>query len=143
MDMSNIDTNLDDRKPDILVADPELLKERAKLDYVDQLAFNEELVTIYLYRGAEECAPNVVPFWVNGRGVEVPVEKPVLIKRKYVEIMARTNPFKVKTDVVKSPDGERIQNLWRRESSAQYPFTMVEDKNPRGRAWLEGIKREG
>lgn len=142
MDMSDLDV---DAKPDILVADPELLKQRAKTDYLDELAFNEEFMTIYLYRGSEEFAPDAHQFWVNGKGVTVPVEQKVMIRRKYVEIMARSQPFKIKTTVIKPAAGNEndgVKNLWQRYKSDQFPFTVIQDKNPLGAAWLEGIRRE-
>lgn len=143
IDASDLDTDI---RRDILIADPELLAQNAKRAYLDQLAFNEEFLTIYLYRGQDEFSPNSHTFGVNGKTVTVDVEKPTLVRRKYVEIIARSQPFKVRTNVIKPQGGnenEAIKNLWQRHKSAQYPFTVIEDKNPRGRAWLESVKREG
>lgn len=129
---------------EVFISDAEMLKEASKKAYLDELAFGEELVTILLYRGQEEFAPDQYQFSVNGQTVWVPVETPTSIKRKYVEVIARSQPYRVRTVVVKPPENSSsgaIQNLWRREQSAAYPFTILEDKSPRAAAWLESVKR--
>ena len=138
MDMSDLD--VDGRVADIIVADPE----RAAADYLGELAFMEEPVSIYLYRGRDEYAPDSHPFWVNGRMVEIPVETEVTVRRKYVEVMARSQPFKLRTTVEdrSSNDQVNVRNKWSRTASAEYPFTITRDANPRGAAWLERVKRE-
>ena len=146
IDMSDLDENLDNRRQEIIRADPEMLKERAKLDYVEQLAFNEELVGIYLYRGREEFSPDAVSVWVQGRQVSIPVEKEVLVRRKYLEVLIRAQPQSVKTVVIKPPEGSdssQVQNKLVPSRSSAYAFTVTLDKNPRGQAWLEGVRREG
>jgi hypothetical protein len=60
--------------------------------------------------------------------------------------MARSQPFKIRTNVVKPESGDEravIKNLWNIHKSAAYPFTLIEDKNPRGAIWLEMVKQEG
>ena len=146
IDVSDLDENLDTRRPEIIMADPEMLKERAKLYYVDQLAFNEELVGIYLYRGREEFAPDEVTVGVQGRQVSIPVEQEVLVRRKYLEVLVRAQPQSVRTQVIKPQEGSEsvmIQNKIVRTRSSAYAFTVTQDKNPRGQAWLEGVRREG
>lgn len=144
IDASDLDKDPADRTPEVIVADKELTRDMAGKDYLDDLAFAQEYVTIFLYRGNEEYAPDYYPFWVNGKRVDVAVEKPVRLRRMYVENIARCQPYKLRTKVVKPPDGsdQAIQNLWKREQVAAYPFEVIEDANPRGRAWLELIKRQ-
>jgi hypothetical protein len=133
------------RTPEVIVMDAAVAKELAMKDYMADLAFMEEFMTIFLYRGQEEYAPESYSFWVNGRQVDVPVETPVKLRRKYVEVIARSQPFKMRTVVIKpseKAENGQIQNMWRREQSAAYPFHVVEDKNPRGVVWLESCKRQ-
>ena len=140
LDMSEIDTDPADRTPEIIVADPE----RASRDYLGELAFMEEPVSIYLYRGQEEFSPDSIPLWVQGRMVSVPVEQEVTLRRKFVEVLARSQPYKLTTKVFDNSDGGNIavQNKWMRHQASQYPFTLTRDSD-RGRAWLERVKREG
>lgn len=128
-----------------IITDPAMVRAVAHKSYMDDLAFAEEIVTIMLYRGQEEFAPPFYSFWVNGKQVNVPVDQPVKLRRKYVEVIARSQPYRLRTVVQKPPEGSNaaIANTWRREATAQYPFTVIEDKNPRGAVWLETIKRGG
>lgn len=144
IDASDLDFDPAKRTPEVLVMDAQTAKEIAQGDYLDELAFMEEFITIVLYRGQEEYAPDKYPFSVNGKTVWVDVEVPVRLRRKFVEVMARSQPYKVRTVVIKPGENQvsaGIQNLWKREQSAAYPFSVIEDKNPRGALWLESCKR--
>ena len=146
IDISDLDEDLDTRRPEIIMADAEMLKERAKLDYVDQLAFNEELVGICLYRGSEEFSLDAVTVSVQGRQVSIPVEQNVLVRRKYLELLIRAQTHTVKTVVIKPPEGSdsaEVQNKIIPSRKGAYAFTVTQEKNPRGQAWLDGLRREG
>lgn len=138
IDASDLDSDV---APDIIKAEPR----DYKADYLDELKFNEEFVDIFLYRGREEYAPNTYTFWVNGRQVSIPVEQRVSVRRKYVEIMLRSQPYSLTTH--HTPPNTRedgfVENTWRRHQSAQYPLSIVEDKNPRGKEWAERVARQG
>lgn len=144
--------NLDDdgeRSPEIVRA--EKLPEK---EFLDELMFYEEPVTIRLEPTTDKNAPIAFPVWVNGKGCEVwdPrknqwVERPFLpigmlltIKRKYLEVIARA-----KTDTVSIAEhnmmAENPGNLAVRRTSAVQSFSIIEDKNPRGGAWMSEIRR--
>jgi hypothetical protein len=122
--------------------------------YYSDLAFNEEPMTIRVEKSADKFAPKTVDCWVNGKGVEVflngqwkslgwlPVGVPVVTRRKYVEVLARAKPDTIQTEVedamVAQPRNEIARN-----TSTKYPFSVIEDKNPRGAAWLSKILMEG
>lgn len=127
-------------------------EDAGKADYAAQLAFNEEPITIRIERSAEKFAPLVVDCWCNGKGAEVliqgrwvetaylPVGMPVTTKRKYVEILARSKIDSVQTKV-EDRDSEKPRNVIERFTSSKSPFSVLEDKNPKGAAWLNSLVR--
>ena len=117
----------------------------------DEVAFNEEAITIELLPSQDENAPKSVPIWVNGKGAEVltedgkwismtflPVDQPLITKRKYVEVLARCKTGNVKAYFVENI-GQDPTNHVERRNFFRYPFSVIEDKNPRGREWLRRI----
>jgi len=136
-----------ERVGDIVVADKPF-----DLDYAEALAFNEEPVTIRLEPSAEKNAATSFPVWVNGKGCEVlmngrwlemiylPVGVPLTVKRKYLEVIVRTKLDTLQT-LVSEPESETPNNTIRRFTSAVHSFSIIEDKNPQGVAWLSELRR--
>jgi disulfide oxidoreductase YuzD len=86
-------------------------------------AFMNELVTVMVHATTDENQPNHV-----------------VVKRKYVEILARMKETKY-TQVTRNASApDQIDMVARHGLS--YPFDLVEDKNPRGRAWLQNVLAE-
>jgi len=123
-------------------------------DYAAQLAFNEEPVTIRIEPSSEKFAPKVVDCWCNGKGAEIvingkwvstgalPVGRVVTTKRKYVEILARSKIDSIQTRH-DSSEAERPANYIDRFTSSRAPFSVIEDKNPRGAEWLTKLVQYG
>ncbi len=121
-------------------------------DMLEELAFNEEPVTIRLEPTAEKNAPTSFPVWVNGKGCEVfqngrwyeiayiPVGQVVITKRKYVEVIIRAKIDTLMTEV-SEPESENPNNRIKRFTSAVHSFSIIEDKNPAGVAWLTELRR--
>ena len=121
-------------------------------DYLDALAFAEEPVTIILNPSAEKNAPTAFPVWVNGKGAEVfqqgrwdeigylPVGRPLIIKRKYLEVIIRAKLDSV-TTAHDDSTVERPMNRINRATSAVHSFSILEDANPRGQAWAKEMIR--
>ena len=137
-----------ERKPDVVLVEDVLNK-----DYVDELAFNEEPVQIRLEPSAEKNAPTSYPFWVNGKGCEVmiggrwremiyiPVGQVLTVKRKYLAVMATAKFDSVETVHGEAGQSENIPNNVSRKTSGVTAFSVIEDKNPRGAAWLSELRR--
>lgn len=131
----------EDRAADIIVSDEKL----ASKDYQDELAFMAERVEIILHRGREKFSPNVHDFYVNGRPMWIPVDTPVSIPRAYLEVMARSQPYDVQTQVDKNEGDDAasaVLNTIKRYQSSKYPFAVLKDPNPKGPAWLAKVMRE-
>lgn len=137
-----------DRKT-IVEADASILadKEQAEL-----LAMAEDPVTIVIMPSGDQNAPAYYPVWVNGKGAEaliqgkwlpityVPVGVNITLKRKYVEVLGRAKVNNVKThhDEANVP---MPRNEVRVTTTAVCSFQVVEDRNPRGVAWLTDLLR--
>lgn len=120
--------------------------------YLDELAFGEEPVTIRIEPSTDKNAATAYPVWVNGKGAEVfqrgrweeitylPVGRVLTIKRKYLAVMACAKLDSVHTEV-KEPESERPNNIVNRFTSAVLSFSVIEDRNPKGIAWLTELRR--
>lgn len=141
------DLDLKERDGEVVVA-----QQLPKKAYLDELAFNEEPVTIRLEPSADKNAATTFPAWVNGKGAEVlrdgkwieiaylPVGIPLTIKRKYLEVIVRAKIDTIHTEV-REPESERPNNIVQRFTSAVHSFSVIEDRNPRGAAWLTELRR--
>lgn len=121
-------------------------------DYAAELLFNEEPVTIRIEPSSEKNAASAHPVRVNGQGAEVllngrwiaitflPVGRPLTIKRKYLAVIASAKLDTVHTEV-REPESETPNNVINRYTSAVMSFSVIEDKNPRGAAWLQELRR--
>ena len=147
-------TDAADRDGDIILVDKDL---KADPDYIAELAFMDEPVTIMLHPSSQENAPQHYPFWCNGRGAEVfqagqwmtvtylPVGQPLIIRRKILEIIARNKITTVRSGHLDAErDGvlsESRFNRLDRSTVAVCAFDLIEDRNPKGRAWLMEQRR--
>ena len=140
-------TELPERDGDFVLVDS-----MPEKDHLAELSFNEEAITIRLEPSSEKNAPTSYPVWVNGKGAEVfqngrwdeiaylPVGKVITTRRKYVEVMIRAKFDAITTDV-SDPESENPRNAIKRFTSAVHSFSVIEDKNPRGVAWLSEMRR--
>lgn len=125
----------------------------AQDNYMNELRFNEEPVTIMINENSRSDFPEThVPVQVNGRGAEVlvgdtwvesvwlPIGREITTKRKYVEILVRSKSTAIQT---KHEDAtvERPNNTVMRRVTQNYPVQVLHDANPRGRQWITDITR--
>lgn len=123
-------------KPDIqIVSGPEWKS------LAEELAFNEELVEVVVHTTSEKGAEPIVPVWVNGRLQNFIRGQKVVVKRKYVERLARAKPESYRNEEYTDTDGNKSVR-WPKEASLRYPFSVTRDDNPRGIAWLQKILAE-
>lgn len=118
-------------------------------DYLSELEFNEQPVTVRFSPGLDRFAPKFVDCSVNGKGIEVllngkwlelfqvPVNQNVTMKRKYLEVFARCKH----TDVVArshgpTSDGSQPINETIPNTNLKHPFSVIRDDSPLGAEWL-------
>lgn len=117
-------------EPEVMVVDGPSINEYAKL-----LAFYEEPVTILVHESQADNDIPLVDVYVNGVAQFFPRGEPVTCKRKFVEGLCRAKPSHISTSV-EERNSENPANRINRRSSLKYPFSVIEDKNPNGAAWL-------
>lgn len=121
-------------------------------DYLDELAFGEEPVTIRIEPSSEKNAAGAFPCWCNGKGAEIqingrwvecaylPVAQVLTIKRKYLEIIIRAKVDAISTKIV-DESGERPNNTVIRFTTPVMSFSVLEDRNPKGHQWMSELRR--
>ncbi|MGF6211779.1 hypothetical protein [Comamonas odontotermitis] len=108
---------------------------------IDMEAFMNERVTIMVNPPNNADEPLLVQVGVNGVNQFIPRGEPVQVKRKYVEVLARSK----RTDFAQTLDerlGEQGFNKLRSMHSLRFPFSVLSDPNPNGGAWLTGVLAE-
>lgn len=128
----------EEREPEIILSSESM----AEKDYLDELAFMEEEVVVLLNRGREKFAPKHEMFGVNGQTLWVIVGVPTKLKRKFVEVMARSQPMDVRTNSGEEATDAMTFNRTERSLSSNFSFSILKDPNPKGAAWLEKVMRE-
>lgn len=103
-------------------------------------AFMNEMVEVLVHSSTDENqAPHVI---VNCNGTNQPIIRgvPTTIRRKYLEILARMKETKY-SQVTRNPAAPDQIDMIARHGLA-YPFELLSDANPRGRAWLQNVLAE-
>jgi len=100
-------------------------------------AFMNEMVLIHVYTDGTAGALEVITPTVNGVNQPIIRGRDQLVKRKYIEALARSRIVTYRQEVADPSRPENIQMTAIPNLTA--PFVVREDKNPRGRAWLEHI----
>jgi hypothetical protein len=111
------------------------------MSMADQLAFMEEPVTILVMSSGDQNEIALVQVAVNGVTQFIKRDEPITVKRKYVERLARCK----KTDFNQALDdsqGEQSFNVLTRRHSLRFPFSVIQDRNPKGAGWLKQILTE-
>lgn len=110
-------------------------------DKAEQEAFMNEMVTIMVHDSTDENAEPLIPVGINGRMQYFARGVPQRVRRCYVERLARAK----KTSYSQNLDerlGEALYNTMRPHHALKYPFSVVEDPNPKGAAWLRNLLAE-
>lgn len=106
-------------------------------------SFMAEIVRIRVATTTDPNAPPYATVTVNDvnnrvhlpRGVIVPV------KRQHVEVLARMRETRF-TQPQRNPMDPESGNYLIPHHATVYPFEVIEDRNPRGAAWLEALRNE-
>ncbi len=103
-------------------------------------AFMAEPVTVMLADTTDDNAPTHALFSVNGVTQPLLRGMPTIIKRKFVEALARCKETKYNQRHSNPMEPDRIEMVSR--TALAFPFQVIEDKNPKGRAWLSAVLAE-
>lgn len=128
-------------------------REMKDLDF-DAIQFAEDRILIVIHRGHDPkfspmctdfIAVNGVPaeiLYKNGwiRSGYLPRGVAFYTKRKYVEVLGRSKQDSINTEVIRR-DNEDPINKTHTITAASLPFSVLEDKNPKGAEWLTLLLR--
>lgn len=124
-------------EPDIHVVGARFSDDQAK-----ELQFMEEKVILRIHGSPNEEHPvDPVPIWVNGKQILVWREQLTIVRRKYVERLARCKKTGYSCKKVKDSEGNDAYT-YPQQTALMYPFTVERDDNPEGPAWLRRVLRE-
>jgi len=100
-------------------------------------AFMHEKLVVYVHPGMTSGDLPVIVVTVNGTNQPIIRGRQQTIRRKYVESLARSRITNYEQATPDSSKPENIQMI--PNSSPTYPFSVYEDPNRLGPAWLEAI----
>ncbi len=104
----------------------------------EELKFMEEPVEVMIHQTSEKDADMVFDIQVNGRPQIFVRGQTYLVRRKFVEGLARAKPVHYVNEQYTQKDGTfGVRYPSRR--GLRYPFTVTEDVNPKGKGWLKAI----
>ena len=118
----------------------ELVTETDIIQTAEQEAFMNEPVKINVHADGTAGALDVICPTVNGLNQPIIRGVDQVVKRKYVEALARSRVTTYEQRVPNPQQPENIQMV--PKVVLTYPFTVREDRNPRGAAWLDAIMRQ-
>ena len=105
---------------------------------ISEEAFMNEIVTVTVQSTTDENAAPHILMSVNGRNQPFFRDVPTPCRRMFLEVLARCKESKY-TQTRNPFEPDRSEMVQR--SALAYPFT-VEDKNPKGAAWLRAVMAE-
>ena len=107
---------------------------------VEEEAFMNEPVTVLLAETTDENLNPMPVLSVNGTCQPLLRGVPTVIKRKYVEVLARCKETKYNQRTANPMEPDRIEMVAR--TALSYPFQVIDDKNPKGATWLRAVLAE-
>ena len=113
--------------------------EQAAKTAIEKEVFMNEPVRIIVMETGEEGSLQIITPCVNGVNQPIVRGRETVVKRKFVEALARcrTTKYQQKHNPI---ERDKIENV--PITVQTYPFSVLEDRNPKGRAWLQGIVAE-
>ena len=120
-------------RPDIQVVDGPDWKDKASI-----LDFMNDVLLVEVATTTDKYEPQFVQLWNDGRIQVIPRGIPTHVKRKYVEVMARMKMESFRNEEYRDMDGNNSVR-WPKTSGLRYPFAVIEDPSPNGRAWLRSV----
>lgn len=102
--------------------------------YAAELAFMEEPVKILLHESTDENAEPIVDLYCNGTPQRLIRGMEQVVKRKYVQILCNARQTSIKTQT--GVQGDNVVSRVNKHTAVRYPFSVIEDRNPKGAPWL-------
>jgi hypothetical protein len=103
-------------------------------EYVQELAFMEEEIEIMVMESSDEHAENPITVGCNGVFKQFFRGRPTVTKRKFADCLI-VKQSRVSTPEYTNGGGERAFAI-RQHAAHKYPFSVIQDRNPKGAEWL-------
>lgn len=109
-----------------------------RTDAIEMEKFLHEMVTVHITEPATENEPKYAEVTVNGDRRVMVRGGEYRIPRKHVAVLAQAKSHRVTQQKVSNQDGSQsfVEKL---VPYLSYPFSVIEDPNPNGRAWLKQL----
>ncbi len=120
--------------------DVEVIDRPYSMSKLETEQFMNEPVTVMVLGSGDENETDLVQVGVNGVTQFFRRDVAQVVKRKFVARLARSK----RTDYRQTLDdrlGEAMNTMNPRHA-LKYPFTVIEDKNPKGAAWIKAVLAE-
>ena len=111
-------------------------KNKAKM-----MAFMDEPVTVVIASDSNPDAEQIIDLGCNGLPQRLFRNEPTVIKRKYVDVLARAKNEFITTPQITDASGNQTTKIVR-TPGLKYPFRVLKDNNPDGPVWLERVLAE-
>lgn len=139
-----------DRPRDMPTSGPAMLEPR-EIEMVDgpnwkdkaaALAFMEEKVRVMVHDTTDKNESKIVEVWVGGVAQRFMRNVPQVCRRKFVAALATAKNTAYSQEHYKDTGGyDALRN--NPHTALRYPFSMIQDPNPMGGAWLAKALAEG
>ena len=110
-------------------------------DKMRMMEFNKELVKVHIQETQEINADQVFFIGVNGKQEIFKRGEIKVVKRMFVEGLARAKPIRYENKKITDENGDE-KYVYPARAGLKYPFSVLEDKNPSGKAWLSHLLRQ-
>jgi hypothetical protein len=109
---------------------------------LSMLKFMEEPVRVHIHDVSEDQADLGFTVEVNGQAVVFNRGEEKTVARKFVEGLARAKKTSYRNQLrVDQTTGEQ-EYIHPSKTGLRYPFSVVEDRNAKGRDWLQAVLRQ-
>lgn len=100
--------------------------------------FMAEPVVLAIHATSDKNEPPVADIRLNGVPCPLPRDAKIRVARAFVEALAQSQVRSY--EQVRDPNPDATEGMkTRRHTGSQYPFSVLHDPNPKGRAWLQRI----
>ena len=106
------------------------------------IAFSKELITVNFHESTDENAEKFVEVWNNGDYRKFVRGKNETCERRFIETAMRAKPTRFSQKAVLDEHGGVSGYQEIPHTALRYSFSVIEDKNPLGRAWLQAVLNE-
>jgi hypothetical protein len=113
------------------------------MNHAAEMAFMEEPVTIIVHESSDPNDPDPNPLLqVNGRTQYIIRCKEQVVRRKYVEVLARAKKTAYTQSMRHDAVTGNVYQSMNPRTALRYPFSVIEDRSPKGRDWLRKVLAE-